>query len=102
VALDYGWRDKLLEGGRETLASKEERQGERKLRRKGQKFALVTKLTTWSRPPYALRRFQAERGLMELTRDSCGRAARQSGPLRVPRMPVPAEDSPRPPPRSME
>jgi len=32
--LYYGWREKLLEGGRETLAGKEERQGERELRRK--------------------------------------------------------------------
>jgi transposase len=28
------WREKLLEGGREALAGKEERQGERELRRK--------------------------------------------------------------------
>ena len=32
--LYYGWRVKLLEGGREALAGKEERQGERELRRK--------------------------------------------------------------------
>ena len=32
--LFYGWREKLLEGGREALAGKEERQGERALRRK--------------------------------------------------------------------
>jgi len=32
--LYYGWREKLLEGGREALAGKEERQGERELRRK--------------------------------------------------------------------
>ena len=32
--LYYGWREKLLEGGRETLAGKEERQGERELRRR--------------------------------------------------------------------
>ena len=32
--LYYGWRDKLLEAGRERLAGKEERQGERELRRK--------------------------------------------------------------------
>jgi transposase-like protein len=32
--LSYGWREKLLEGGREALAGKEERQGERELRRK--------------------------------------------------------------------
>ena len=32
--LYYGWRDKLLEGGREALAGKEERSGERELRRK--------------------------------------------------------------------
>jgi transposase-like protein len=32
--LFYGWRDKLLEGGREVLAGKEERSGERELRRK--------------------------------------------------------------------
>src|SRR5436305_15001918 len=32
--LYYGWREKLLEGGREMLAGKEERQGERELRRK--------------------------------------------------------------------
>jgi transposase len=31
--LYYGWREKLLEGGREALAGKEERQGERELRR---------------------------------------------------------------------
>ncbi len=30
----YSWRDKLLEGGREALAGKEERSGERELRRK--------------------------------------------------------------------
>jgi transposase len=33
-ALCCGWREKLLEGGREALAGKEERQGERELRRK--------------------------------------------------------------------
>ena len=33
-ALFYGWREKLLEGGREALAGKEERQRERELRRK--------------------------------------------------------------------
>jgi transposase len=33
-ALFYGWRDKLLEGGRAALADKEDRQGERALRRK--------------------------------------------------------------------
>src|SRR6266540_406931 len=32
--LFYSWRDKLLEGGREALAGKEERSGERELRRK--------------------------------------------------------------------
>ena len=32
--LYYGWRDKLLEGGREALAGKDERQGEQELRRK--------------------------------------------------------------------
>ena len=32
--LYYGWREKLLEGRREPLAGKEERQGERELRRK--------------------------------------------------------------------
>ncbi len=32
--LYYGWREKLLEGGREALAGKEERQGGRELRRK--------------------------------------------------------------------
>ena len=32
--LYYGWRDKLLEGGREALAGKDERQGEKELRRK--------------------------------------------------------------------
>ena len=32
--LYYGWREKLLEGGRDALAGKEERQGERELRRK--------------------------------------------------------------------
>src|SRR5215218_4436837 len=32
--LFYSWRDKLLEGGREVLAGKEERSGERELRRK--------------------------------------------------------------------
>ena len=31
--LFYSWRDKLLEGGREALAGKEERSGERELRR---------------------------------------------------------------------
>jgi hypothetical protein len=30
----YGWRDKILGAGREALAGKEERQGERELRRK--------------------------------------------------------------------
>ncbi len=29
-----GWRDKLLEGGREALAGKDERNGEKELRRK--------------------------------------------------------------------
>jgi transposase-like protein len=33
-ALYYGWREKLLEGGREALAGKEERNGEKELRRK--------------------------------------------------------------------
>ena len=33
-ALYYGWRDKLLEGGREALAGKDERNGEKELRRK--------------------------------------------------------------------
>src|SRR6185312_16922007 len=32
--LYYSWREKLLEGGREALAGKEERRGERELRRK--------------------------------------------------------------------
>ena len=32
--LYYGWRDLLLEAGRERLAGKEERHGERELRRK--------------------------------------------------------------------
>ena len=32
--LYYSWRERLLEGGREALAGKEERQGERELRRK--------------------------------------------------------------------
>ncbi len=32
--LYYGWRDQLLEAGRERLAGKEERQGERELRRR--------------------------------------------------------------------
>ena len=32
--LYYSWRDKLLEGGREALAGKEERTGERELRRR--------------------------------------------------------------------
>ena len=32
--LYYGWRDKLLEGGREALAGKDERNGEKELRRK--------------------------------------------------------------------
>ena len=32
--LYYSWREKLLEGGREALAGKEERQGERDLRRR--------------------------------------------------------------------
>ncbi len=32
--LYYGWRDKLFEGGRTMLAGKEERSGERELRRK--------------------------------------------------------------------
>jgi transposase len=32
--LFYSWRDKLLEGGREALAGKEERSGERELRRR--------------------------------------------------------------------
>ena len=32
--LYYSWREKLLEGGREALAGKEERVGERELRRK--------------------------------------------------------------------
>jgi len=32
--LYYGWRDKLLEGGRSALAGKEGRDGERELRRK--------------------------------------------------------------------
>src|SRR5207247_4511145 len=32
--LYYSWRDKLLEGGLEALAGKEERQGDRELRRK--------------------------------------------------------------------
>jgi transposase-like protein len=32
--LYYSWRDKLLEGGREALAGKDERNGEKELRRK--------------------------------------------------------------------
>jgi len=32
--LYYDWRDKLLEAGRERLAGKDERQGERELRKK--------------------------------------------------------------------
>jgi len=32
--LYYGWRDKLLEGGRSALAGKEERTGERELKRR--------------------------------------------------------------------
>jgi transposase len=32
--LYYGWRDKLFEAGRDALAGKEERSGERELRRK--------------------------------------------------------------------
>ena len=32
--LYYTWREKLLEGGREALAGKDERQGERELRRR--------------------------------------------------------------------
>jgi transposase len=32
--LYYSWREKLLEGGREALAGKEERQGEKELRRR--------------------------------------------------------------------
>jgi transposase-like protein len=32
--LYYGWRDKILEAGRDALAGKEERSGERDLRRK--------------------------------------------------------------------
>src|SRR4051794_41463746 len=32
--LYYGWRDRILEAGREALAGKEERSGERELRRK--------------------------------------------------------------------
>lgn len=32
--LYYGWRDKILEAGREALAGKDERSGERELRRK--------------------------------------------------------------------
>ena len=32
--LYYGWRDKLLEGGKAELAGKEERQGERELRKR--------------------------------------------------------------------
>ena len=32
--LYYQWREKLLEGGREQLAGKDERQGERELRRR--------------------------------------------------------------------
>jgi transposase len=34
VTLYYSWRDKLLEGGRTALAGKEERSGEKELRRK--------------------------------------------------------------------
>ena len=33
-ALYYSWRDKLLEGGRSALAGKEERSGEKELRRR--------------------------------------------------------------------
>lgn len=32
--LYYSWRDKLLEGGKATLAGKDERQGEKELRKK--------------------------------------------------------------------
>ena len=34
ATLYYSWREKLLEGGREALAGKEERSGERELRRR--------------------------------------------------------------------
>lgn len=33
-ALYYGWRDKLLEGGRLSLAGKDERQGEKEMKKK--------------------------------------------------------------------
>jgi len=33
-ALYYGWRDKLLQGGGEALAGKDDRNGEKELRRK--------------------------------------------------------------------
>ena len=36
--LYYSWREKLIAGGREALAGKEERAGERELRRKVREF----------------------------------------------------------------
>jgi transposase-like protein len=47
--LYHGWRDKILEAGREALAVKEERSGERELRRKIDELerALVVRPTSW-------------------------------------------------------
>jgi hypothetical protein len=45
--LDYGWREKLLEGGREVLAGTEERQGERELRRNIAELERVLGRTTY-------------------------------------------------------
>ena len=47
--LYYSWRERLLEGGREALAGKEERQGERELRRKVAELERVLgrKTTSW-------------------------------------------------------
>src|SRR6266511_483753 len=55
--LSYSWRDKLLEGGREALAGKEERSGERELRRKVRELerALGRKTYEWEVAGEALR-----------------------------------------------
>jgi transposase-like protein len=47
--LYYAWRDKLLEGGRAALAGKEERSGEKELRRRIRELerALVARPMSW-------------------------------------------------------
>src|SRR3954447_21478315 len=46
--LYYSWREKLLEGGREALAGKEERRGERELKRRIAQLQRALGRFTWT------------------------------------------------------